>query len=79
MDVVASQMKGVLRAVRARCKDCTGGPQEKGWIGHIAGCTAWDTCALWPYRYGLTPRVALGKGLDVDPAADRPELEESHE
>jgi len=64
---VASTGSAMLKAIRAHCKDCCGGPAEKGWRRSISDCTARHSCPLWPYRFGKTPRVAVKQGLDVDP------------
>ena len=52
-----------LKAIRAKCKDCSGTAKE------IKLCQV-VKCALWPFRFGVTPRTArkcLGKEvLDRD-------------
>lgn len=49
-------VRAMLRAVRLNCKDCMGGPKNKGWIKLVRGCSSKDTCSLWKYRLGKIPR-----------------------
>ncbi len=48
----------VLRSIRKHCRDCGGTEAE------VKYCSAID-CAIWPYRFGCTPRqVKEGELLD---------------
>jgi hypothetical protein len=54
-----------IRAIRAKCIDCSGGSQTEA-----RKCTAIG-CALWPYRMGTNPRRsgigntdAFSRGID---------------
>ena len=38
-----------LRAVRRHCLSCAGGR------GEVRACSAREGCALWSYRFGVTP------------------------
>ncbi len=38
-----------LKAIRAKCLDCSAGQ-----VSEVRKCTAWS-CALWPLRMGSTP------------------------
>ena len=66
----ANTVKGILRAVRQNCKGCSGGPEASGWMDRITNCEQGRTCPLWPYRFGMTPRVALKQGRDVIPGGE---------
>ena len=48
---------GVLRALRANCVECCGDSPEE-----VKYCSAID-CALWPYRFGKTPRQVREKAF----------------
>ncbi len=39
-----------LRAIRHNCLDCSGGSAHE-----VALCELSDSCALWPYRFGMRP------------------------
>ena len=41
-----------LRAVRIQCLICCGGERNE-----VRQCKAGKTCALWPYRFGVSPAV----------------------
>lgn len=48
-------MTSVLRAIRAKCIDCSGGHKQLVDTCHT------KTCALWPYRMGKDPgRAGVG-------------------
>ena len=40
-----------LRAIRAKCIDCSGGSRIE-----VRQCTVRD-CPMWPYRHGHRPRI----------------------
>ena len=40
-----------MRAIRAKCIDCSGGNRSE-----VTHCTV-KTCPLWPYRLGRRPRI----------------------
>ena len=42
-------MRHVLRAVRRHCLSCA------GVRGEVRACSAREGCALWSYRFGVTP------------------------
>lgn len=39
-----------IKAIRAKCKDCSGGQ-----LAEVRLCPV-TTCALWPYRMGKRPK-----------------------
>ena len=43
---------GPLRAVRRYCLVCCGGER-----GEVRSCAAKDGCALWSYRFGVSPQT----------------------
>jgi hypothetical protein len=50
----------LLKAIRAKCVDCSGGSEAEA-----RRCTA-QSCALWPYRMGKNPFArAPGRGAHL--------------
>ena len=52
----------ILKAVRARCLDCS-----VHQPGEVARCPV-TTCALWPFRFGRDPDPCRGRGF-ANPAS----------
>ena len=50
-----------LRAIRAKCIDCSGGSAHE-----VRHCPA-RGCPLWPMRWGRNPYHASAKARDTDP------------
>jgi len=50
-----------LKAIRAKCLDCTAGSFK-----YIEFCPSID-CPLWPYRFGKGRSIAAKQGKNTDP------------
>lgn len=48
-------MKTPIKAIRAKCLDCSGDSPKKVKLCHI------PECALYPYRFGVRPDTAAKK------------------
>lgn len=48
-----------MRAIRAKCLDCSGGSTKEVRLCPVT------TCALWPYRMGRRPRASKKSGTYV--------------
>lgn len=57
--------KSPIKAIRAKCLDCSAGNAAE-----IRKCVAYG-CALWPFRMGRNPFHALARGHEED-AESRP-------
>ena len=56
-----------VKAIRANCKMCMGGPLERSWSHLVRNCTSRYSCPLWPHRFGMTVKRALKEERDVIP------------
>lgn len=50
-----------LRAIRAKCLDCSA-----GLPGEVRKCPC-KTCSLWPFRMKKNPFISRGEGDEFDP------------
>ena len=47
----------VLKSIRAKCIDCSGGSKSE-----VSLCPC-NTCELWPYRFGRDPEPSRRRGF----------------
>lgn len=50
-----------LKAIRAKCLDCSAGSPSE-----VKVCPVTD-CSLWPFRFGIAPKTAAKRGYSVNP------------
>ncbi len=54
--------RSTYKVIRAFCSECIG----EGRGQEIRECRPMEPCALWPYRFGCSPRTARRRGEVVD-------------
>ncbi len=59
--------RSTYRVIRAFCSECIG----EGRGQEIRECRPMEPCALWPYRFGCSPRTARRRGEVVDGGCDQ--------
>ena len=56
-------MRTPMKAIRAKCLDCSGGSTKEA-----QHCLV-ESCPLFPYRFGMRPETAQKLGKEGDAAA----------
>ena len=56
-------MRTPMKAIRAKCLDCSAGSTKE-----VERCLV-ESCPLFPYRFGMRPETAQKQGREGDAAA----------